>query len=105
MFLKNRGKSGSSTRFVAVELAEDVESGDEADEAQAHDEDDGGSDLQARSVVGVEPQHVASVSGTATSAAEATGAGGGGAATAHAGCGGGRTARGHAADGSRAGGG
>lgn len=37
--------SGSGSRSVAVELAEDVESGDEADEAEAHDEDDGGRDL------------------------------------------------------------
>lgn len=55
-------KSSSAGRSVEVELAEDVERGDEANEAEAHDEHDGRSDLQAWSVVGVEPQHV--VSGT-----------------------------------------
>lgn len=51
------GKLGPG--FDAVELADDVEDGDEADEAEAHDEDDGGADLQARRVVRVEAKHIA----------------------------------------------
>ena len=46
---KLSGGSGGS----AVELAEDVERGDEATEAEVHDEHDGRRDLQAGSVVGV----------------------------------------------------
>ena len=68
-----RDKLSAGTRFVAVEFAEDVEGGDEADEAETHDEDHGGADLQPRSVIRVEPKHVASASGT-TAAAESAGA-------------------------------
>lgn len=35
-----------------------MKSRDEADEAEAHDENDRRRDLQSRSIVGVEPQHV-----------------------------------------------
>ena len=49
---KSRKLSSGNDRS-AVELAEDVEHGDEADEAEAHDEHDSWRDLQARSVVGV----------------------------------------------------
>jgi len=52
---------------IAVELAEHVQRGDEADEAEAHHEHHRRRDLEARSVVGVEPQHVASsAAGTAS---------------------------------------
>lgn len=75
---------------MEVELAEHVEGGDEADEAEAHDEHDGGGDLQAWSVVGVEPEHV--VSGArAAAAAHASGAGAAASAettAAHSSCGG-----------------
>ena len=54
-----------------------MERGDEADEAEAHDEHDGRRDLQAGSVVGVEPQHVAAGAGTASDPAGA-GVGGSG---------------------------
>lgn len=80
-----------------------MERGDESDEAKAHDEDHGGRDLEAGSVVGVEPQHVAasgagggSGRGGAVSGAETT--------TAHAGGGGSGAARSHDAR-SRGGGG
>ncbi|GFS30887.1 preprotein translocase Sec, Sec61-beta subunit protein [Actinidia rufa] len=59
-----RDKSSAGTRFVAVEFSEDVEGGDEADEVETHDEDHGRADLQPRSVIRVELQHVASASGT-----------------------------------------
>lgn len=54
----NRGLN-SSRGSRAVELTKDVEDGDEIDEAEAHNEDDGGRNLQAWSNIGVEPQHVA----------------------------------------------
>lgn len=41
-----------------------MESRNEADEAEAHDKDDGGGDLQARGIVGVESKHVAAGAGT-----------------------------------------
>ena len=47
---------------MEVQLAEHMKSRDEADEAEAHDEDNSRGDFQARSVVRVESQHV--VSGT-----------------------------------------
>ena len=52
--------SRSSSGFGAIELAENVESGDEAYEAKTHDEDNGRGYLQAWSIVGVESEHVAS---------------------------------------------
>lgn len=55
--------------FGAVELAEDVESGNKADEADAHDEHGGGSDLEAGRFIGVESQHVAPRPGAAGDAA------------------------------------
>lgn len=71
-----------------------MERGDEADEAEAHDEHHRGGDLEAWSVVSIEPQHVASSGagastdgGGACSSAEAT--------TAHAGGGGSGAARSH----------
>lgn len=54
----------------AVELAKDVESGDEGDEADAHDENSGGSDLQARRFIRAEPEHVAPRSGATSRAAK-----------------------------------
>ena len=96
--------SSSGAGSESVELAEDVEGGDEADEAEAHDEDDGGANLEPRRVVRVEPEHVA-----ASSAAESTGATGATSGSAdppppHPGRRGGRAARGRA-DGSGPGGG
>ena len=61
-------KSRSATSFVAINLAEDVESSDEADEAETHNEDDGRRHLQSRSVVGVESQHIASAAAATVSA-------------------------------------
>lgn len=61
-------KSRSATSFVAINLAEDVESSDEADEAETHNEDDGRRDLESRSVVGVESQHIASAAAATVSA-------------------------------------
>jgi len=79
---------------IAVELAEHVQSGDETDEAEAHHEHHRRRDLEAGSVVGVEPQHVASScagtasdgSGAATGSETATahpGGGGSGATGSH----------------------
>lgn len=48
----------SSGGSRAIELTKDVEAGDEADEAEAHDEDNGGRNLQAWSIVSVESEHV-----------------------------------------------
>lgn len=61
---RNR-KSSTSSVSIAVEFAEDVQGRDKADEAEAHDEHDSRTDLQARSVVGVEPKHVATRTGPA----------------------------------------
>ncbi|GFZ13154.1 preprotein translocase Sec, Sec61-beta subunit protein [Actinidia rufa] len=58
--IEMREKSSTGTGFVAVELTEDVESGEEADEGEAHYEDHGEADLRPRSVIRVEPQHVVS---------------------------------------------
>lgn len=72
-----------------------MEGGDEPDEAEAHDEDQGGADLQPRSVVRVEPQHVAPRAATERAGAGAGGGvagGGGGATPAHPGSGGGGAA-------------
>ena len=80
----------------AVELAEDVEGGDESDEAQRHDEHHGWREAQTRGLVGVESKHVAP---SAAGEAPSPGAGGG-AAAAHAGGSCGRAAR---ANGGRAG--
>ena len=86
----NSGAGGT----IAVELAEHVERGDEADEAEAHDEHHRRRDLEAGGVVGVEPQHIASAG--AGAAADRGGAGSSAeAATAHAGSGGSGAARSH----------
>lgn len=61
--MKKEVKSVTSARSVAIKLTEDVKSGYEADETNAHDEDDGGGDLEAGSVVGVESEHVAAAGG------------------------------------------
>ncbi|KAL6979158.1 hypothetical protein U1Q18_020824 [Sarracenia purpurea var. burkii] len=53
----------SRARSAAVKLAEDVEGGDEADKAEAHNKDDGGADLQSGGVIGVEPEHIDSGTG------------------------------------------
>ncbi|KAL6953284.1 hypothetical protein U1Q18_042925 [Sarracenia purpurea var. burkii] len=50
-------------QICSVKLAEDVEGGDEADKADAHNKDDGGADLQSGGVIGVEPEHIASGTG------------------------------------------
>ncbi|KAF7823425.1 NAC domain-containing protein 68 [Senna tora] len=63
-------KSNSACRST-VELAEHVKRGDETDEAEAHDEHDGGGNLQPRGVVGVEPQHVGAATGSARDCAGA----------------------------------
>lgn len=55
---RNPNTELSSISGSAIELAEDVEGGDEADEADAHDKHDSRRDLQSRGVVRVEPQHV-----------------------------------------------
>lgn len=55
----------SSGGSRAIELTKDVEAGDKADEDDAHDEDDGGRNLHARSIVGVEPQHVSAAAWSA----------------------------------------
>ena len=73
-----------------------MKSGDETDEAEAHDEDDGGGNLQARGIIGIKSEHVgragASDGGGAVSAGSSAKA-----AAAHAGgCGGGATWRGDA---------
>lgn len=62
--------TGLGSVFEAVKFADDVEGGDESDEAEAHDQNHGGADLQPRRVVGVEPEHIA-----AAAAAQAGGAG------------------------------
>jgi len=82
-------RSDAAASFGAVEFAEDMERGDEADEAEAHHQNHRRRNLQPRSIVCVEPQHVA-----ASTAAD-TGAGAvstGKTATAHAGGGSSRTA-------------
>lgn len=48
----------SSITWSQVKLTDDVECGDEADETDAHDENDGRRDLQARGVIRVEAEHV-----------------------------------------------
>lgn len=53
-------RSSLGARSGAIKLAEDMKSRDEADEAEAHNKHDGRRDLQSRSIVGVESQHVAS---------------------------------------------
>lgn len=57
-------ESNVSARSITVELTEHVKSGDEADEAEAHHEHHRRRDLEAGSVVGVKPQHVASGAGS-----------------------------------------
>lgn len=63
--------SGLGSGIEAVKFADDVEGGDESDEAEAHDQNHGGADLQPRRIVGVEPEHVA----VAAAAAQPGGAG------------------------------
>lgn len=92
-FTIGRWKSSARTRSIAVELAEDMEGGDEADEAEAHDEHHRRRDLQAGSVIGVESQHVAASAGASSDGGGAVSAAGAEAATAHA-CGGGSGAAG-----------
>lgn len=55
----------SSGGSRAIELTKDVEAGDEADEAEAHDEDNGGRNLQAWSIVSVESEHVSAAAWSA----------------------------------------
>lgn len=50
---------------MTVELPEDVKSGNEPDKAEAHEEDDGGRDLQPGSIISVESEHVCASSGAA----------------------------------------
>lgn len=84
---------------MAIDLTEDVKSCDEADKAKAHHENHRRRNLQARRVVGVEPEHVASTAPTA----EPAGAPRSKAAATHARGGCRRAARRHA-DGRRTGG-
>ena len=88
-------ESCSRAGSVAVQLAEDVEGGDEADEAEAHHEHHRRRDLQAGSVIGVEPKHVARGAGAASDSAGAASAASGDAAAAHAGGGRGGAAGSH----------
>jgi hypothetical protein len=83
------GSRGGRGRPGAVELAEDVEGGDEADEAEGHDEHHGRREPEPRRLVGVEAEHVA----PAAPRESATPAGRGGAAAAHPGGRRGRSAR------------
>ena len=53
--------SWSATGSVVVKLADDMEGGHEADEADAHHKYDGGRDLEPGRIVRVETQHVAVV--------------------------------------------
>lgn len=88
-------KSSSASVSIAVEFAEDVESRDKADEAEAHDEHDGRTDLQARGVVGIEPEHVATRTGPPGYTAWATGVTSTESTATHSGSGGGGTAGSH----------
>ena len=54
--------SWCATGSVVVKLADDMEGGHEADEADAHHKHDGGRDLESGRIVRVETQHVAIVS-------------------------------------------
>ncbi len=63
---KLRIRKLSSGVGSAIELAEDMEGGDEADETDAHDKHHGRRDLQSGCVVGVEPQHVSTSTSTAS---------------------------------------
>ena len=86
-------RSNGATRFGAVEFAEHVERGDEADEAEAHREHHRRQNLRPRGVIRVEPQHVVVAAsnadaGRVVSAIET--------AATHVGSGGGRTAGSHA---------
>lgn len=88
-------KSNSAGIRSTVELAKHMEGRDKTDETDAHDEHDGRRDLQAGSVVGVEPQHVGAGAGStsdcggavppasAKTAAAHTGGRSGGAARSH----------------------
>lgn len=58
---------------MTVELPEDVKSGNEPDKAEAHEEDDGGRDLQPGSIISVESEHVCASSGAADRACAVAG--------------------------------
>ena len=88
---------------MAIDLTEDMKSGDKADKAKAHHENHRRSNLQARSVIGVEPEHVASATATAEPAGATTSAPRSEAAATHASGSCSRAARRHA-DGGRTGG-
>lgn len=73
---KRNKKRSSGCSFGAVKLSEHMESGDKADEAEAHDEDDGRRDLESRRIIGVETEHIrarSSASYRAGSASRGTG--------------------------------
>ncbi len=55
-----------TTRLVVVELANDMERRDKADEAEAHNQHNRGTDLQTRCIVCVEAQHVVAASSEST---------------------------------------
>jgi hypothetical protein len=58
-----------TARFVVIELPSDVKRSDKADEAEAHSQDNCGTDLQTRSIVCIESQHVPITSESAATAA------------------------------------
>ncbi len=55
-----------TTRLVVVELANDMKRRDKADEAEAHNQHNRGTDLQTRCIVCVEAQHVVAASSEST---------------------------------------
>lgn len=58
-----------TARFVVIELPSDVKRSDKADEAEAHSQDNCGTDLQTRSIVCIESQHISITSESAATAA------------------------------------
>lgn len=86
---------GSGFRSVAVELPDDVESRDEADEAETHHQNHRRADPHPRRIIRVEPEHVGTGSSTA---ADVRGRSASEPATAHSRRGGGGAARGRSHD-------
>ena len=81
---------------MTIDLTEDMKSGDETDKAKAHHENHRRGDLQSRSVIGVEPEHVASAAAIAEPAGATTSAPRSESAATHASGGCRRAARRHA---------
>ncbi len=69
MAAHTRTEHSGTARLVMIELPNNMKRRDKADEAEAHNQDDSGRDLQTRCIVCIESQHIVSTSSESAAAA------------------------------------